>query len=37
MGRLVQQQATAEPIGNIPPPEAEKRYYAILDDRKAAA
>jgi len=26
-----------EPIGNIPPPEAEQRYYAILDDIPMAA
>jgi putative transposase len=26
-----------EPIGNIPPAEAEQRYYATLDDRQAAA
>ena len=25
------------PIGNIPPAEAEQRYYAMLDDRQAAA
>jgi putative transposase len=26
-----------EPIGNIPPAEAEKRYYAMLDEQKLAA
>ena len=26
-----------EPIGNIPPPEAEERYYAMLDERLMAA
>jgi transposase InsO family protein len=26
-----------EPIGNIPPAEAEERYYAMLDDQKLAA
>jgi transposase InsO family protein len=26
-----------EPIGNIPPAEAEDRYYAILDDARLAA
>jgi transposase InsO family protein len=26
-----------EPIGNIPPAEAEERYYAMLDERKLAA
>jgi putative transposase len=26
-----------EPIGNIPPAEAEERYYAMLDGRKLAA
>jgi transposase InsO family protein len=26
-----------EPIGNIPPAEAEERYYAMLDDQAAAA
>jgi transposase InsO family protein len=25
-----------EPIGNIPPAEAEERYYAMLDDTMAA-
>jgi len=25
------------PIGNIPPAEAEKRYYALLDDTAMAA
>lgn len=25
-----------EPIGNIPPAEAEERYYALLDDKLAA-
>ena len=26
-----------EPIGNIPPAEAEERYYAMLDEQKLAA
>lgn len=26
-----------EPIGNIPPAEAEERYYAMLDDTRMAA
>jgi hypothetical protein len=26
-----------EPIGNIPPAEAEERYYAKLDEHKLAA
>jgi hypothetical protein len=26
-----------EPIGNIPPAEAEERYYATLDGQKLAA
>ena len=26
-----------EPIGNIPPAEAEERYYAMLDEHKLAA
>jgi putative transposase len=26
-----------EPIGNIPPAEAEKRYFAMLDQIKTAA
>jgi len=26
-----------EPIGNIPPAEAEERYYAMLDDVPMAA
>ncbi|MBN9137327.1 MAG: IS3 family transposase, partial [Phyllobacterium sp.] len=26
-----------EPIGNIPPAEAEKRYYAMLDEPAVAA
>lgn len=26
-----------EPIGNIPPAEAEERYYAMLDERRMAA
>ena len=26
-----------EPIGNIPPAEAEERYYAMLDDTPMAA
>ena len=26
-----------EPIGNIPPAEAERNYYAILDERPMAA
>jgi putative transposase len=26
-----------EPIGNVPPAEAEKRYYAMLDENPAAA
>ena len=26
-----------EPIGNIPPAEAEERYYALLDEQKMAA
>ncbi|MDB5709891.1 MAG: hypothetical protein JWL96_1961, partial [Sphingomonas bacterium] len=26
-----------EPIGNIPPAEAEERYYAILDEARMAA
>jgi len=26
-----------EPIGNIPPVEAEERYYAMLDEQKRAA
>ena len=26
-----------EPIGNIPPAEAEERYYAMLDERQKAA
>jgi len=37
MGRLVQQQALLEPIGNIPPAEAEEQYYAMLDDVAMAA
>ena len=31
MGRLVQQRRLLEPIGNIPPAEAEARYYAQID------
>jgi len=26
-----------EPIGNIPPAEAEERYYAMLDETRMAA
>jgi putative transposase len=26
-----------EPIGNIPPAQAEGRYYAMLDEQKMAA
>src|SRR3954462_13600395 len=26
-----------EPIGNVPPAEAEERYYAMLDEQKLAA
>jgi len=26
-----------EPIGNIPPAEAEQRYYAMLDEQAIAA
>ena len=26
-----------EPLGNIPPAEAEERYYAVLDEQKMAA
>ncbi|WP_439579208.1 hypothetical protein [Elioraea sp.] len=26
-----------QPIGNIPPTEAEERYYAMLDDQRLAA
>ena len=26
-----------EPIGNIPPAEAEERYYAMLDEQRKAA
>jgi len=26
-----------EPIGNIPPAEAEQRYYALLDEQSVAA
>jgi putative transposase len=26
-----------EPIGNVPPAEAEKRYYAMLEETPAAA
>jgi len=26
-----------EPIGKIPPPEADERYYAMLDEHKLAA
>jgi putative transposase len=26
-----------EPIGNIPPAEAEERYYAVMDDVSIAA
>ena len=38
MGGLVQQPATpGEPIGNIPPAEAEQRYYAMLDEPAMAA
>jgi hypothetical protein len=38
MGRLVQQSALLlAPIGNIPPPEAEERYYAMLVDTPIAA
>ncbi|MGY4601533.1 transposase InsO family protein [Bradyrhizobium sp. GM22.5] len=30
-------QRLIEPIGNIPPPEAEQRYYAMLDQSAMAA
>jgi len=36
-GRLVQQPPLLEPIGNIPPAEAEARYYAQLEDAAMAA
>jgi putative transposase len=28
---------TTSPIGNIPPAEAEERYYAMLDETRMAA
>jgi hypothetical protein len=37
MGRPVQQPAAPEPIGNIPPAEAEQRYYAMLEHPAMAA
>jgi putative transposase len=37
MGGLVQQPAAPKPIGNIPPAEAEERYYAILEKPAMAA
>jgi hypothetical protein len=37
MGRPVQQPASPGPIGNIPPAEAEQRYYAMLERPAMAA
>jgi hypothetical protein len=37
MGRLVQQPALLEPIGNIPPAEAEANFYAALETEPMAA
>jgi len=37
MGGLVQQSRLLQPIGNIPPAEAEERYYAMLDEPALAA
>jgi hypothetical protein len=37
LGRLVQQSPAAAAIGNIPPPEAEARYYAMINEQKLAA
>jgi hypothetical protein len=37
IGGLVQHRLFLEPIGNIPPVEAEQRYYAMLDDQTMAA
>jgi len=37
MGGLVQQHRLLEPIGNIPPAEAEQRYYAMLEQPAVAA
>jgi len=34
MGRLVQQSPLLEPIGNIPPVEAEERYYARVAENR---
>jgi hypothetical protein len=30
LGRLVQQSPLLQPIGNIPPAEADARYYAMI-------
>jgi len=37
LGRLVQQSRLLEPIGNIPPAEAEVSYYAMLGEPAMAA
>jgi hypothetical protein len=37
MDRLVQQPAASGAIGNMPPAEAEERYYAMLDASAMAA
>ncbi len=37
LGRLVQQSPAAGAIGNIPPAEAEERYYAMLEQPDMAA
>jgi hypothetical protein len=37
MGGLVQQPALLEPIGNIPPAEAEAAYYADMQQQATAA
>jgi hypothetical protein len=36
-GYTTQQSPAAEPIGNIPPAEAEERYYAMLNEPAMAA
>ena len=37
MGRLVQQSPAAGAYGNIPPVEAEERYYAMVAETAVAA
>ena len=37
MGRLFNNRRLMEPIGYVPPAEAEERYFATLDEQKLAA